>query len=412
MSSQKISATPQEQLKELRRGCSEVLPEDEFLKKLETSYQKQKPLIVKFGADPSRPDIHLGHTVVINKLRQLQDFGHEVHFLIGDFTAQIGDPTGRKTARQQLSEEEVKKNAQTYQEQIFKVLAPEKTKIVYNSHWLNQVHLGKFLQTLMTTTLVQLLSREDFSERFKNEQPIFLHEFVYPILQGYDSVVMKADIELGGTDQKFNLLMGRHLQKSYQLPQQVLLIMPLLEGLDGVNKMSKSMDNYIALTDSPKDMFGKVMSVSDVLMLRYYDLLSNQSHDDIESLKEGLKAGRVHPMEAKKQLAEEIVTRFHGAGTGHEERKRFEDLFSKKVVTSDLPLIRVSLDSQNRVNLASLLLDQGFAKSKSDARRLIQQNAVKIDGSSVSEENMLLEPNKEYVLRCGKLHLIKLKVQA
>jgi tyrosyl-tRNA synthetase len=410
MSSKRFTATPTEQLKELKRGTIEILPEDEMLKKLESSYETGKPLVVKFGADPSRPDLHLGHTVVMNKLKMLQDFGHEVNFLIGDFTAQIGDPTGRKTARQQLSAEEVKKNAQTYQEQIFKILDPEKTKVVFNSTWLNPVHLGQFLQVLMTTTLVQILSREDFTERYKNEQPIFLHEFLYPILQGYDSVAMKADIELGGTDQKFNLLMGRHLQKAFQQPQQALIIMPILEGLDGVNKMSKSFDNYIGLTDSPKDIFGKVMSISDQLMIRYYELLSSKTVEEFLQLQEGLKNGSFHPMEAKKQLAEEIVTRYHGPGSGAEERRRFEELFSKKSNTADMPVLQIQADPEGRINLVTLIAENGFTKSKSDARRLLQQNAVKVNGNPVTEEWFSVQPNTEYVLRAGKLHIVRLNV--
>lgn len=405
-----MKATPQEQLKELKRGAVEVIPEDELYRKLEESYKTQKPLVVKFGADPSRPDIHLGHTVVMNKLKTLQDFGHDIHFLIGDFTAQIGDPTGKNKTRQQLSADEVKRNAETYQDQVFKILDPSKTKIVYNSSWLGKIHLAQFLQTLMTTTVGQLLARDDFTERFNAEQPIYLHEFLYPILQGYDSVEMKADIELGGTDQKFNLLMGRHLQKSYGIPQQAVIIMPILEGLDGVNKMSKSLDNYISLTDSAKDIFGKIMSVSDVLMLRYYDLLSSLAVSQIEQMKADLLSGALHPMKAKKQLAEEIVTRFHGPGSGAEELQRFEELFSKKSLITDLPLVEVQLDPTGRINLVGFMTDQSFVKSKSDARRLLQQKAVKIDGEVVQEEWFQAQPGSEYVLRAGKLKMVKLRV--
>jgi tyrosyl-tRNA synthetase len=402
----RFKATPAEQLKELKRGAVEIVPEDELLKKLEHSYQTGKPLIVKFGADPSRPDIHLGHTVVMNKLKLLQDFGHEVNFLIGDFTAQIGDPTGRSKTRQQLTEEEVKKNAETYREQIFKILDPVRTKIVFNSTWLNPVQLSRFLQILMTTTVGQLLARDDFAERFKNEQPIFMHEFLYPILQGYDSVAMKADLELGGTDQKFNLLMGRHLQKSFGVNPQAVLIMPLLEGLDGVHKMSKSMDNTIGLTDTAKDMFGKVMSISDNLMLRWYELVSQLSTDAVNELKGKLENGQLHPMLAKKQLAAEIVDHYHGPGQGAEELKRFEDLFSKKSMTTDLPVIQPTLDEQGRVNLLSLIVEQGFTKSRGDARRLLQQKAVRVDGAVYEGEWLTLE--KEVVLKVGKIHIVKL----
>lgn len=403
--------TPEEQLKELKRGAIEIVPEEELLKKLQNSYEKNKPLVVKFGADPSRPDIHLGHTVVINKLKLLQDFGHEVHFLIGDFTAQIGDPTGRSKTRSQLTAAEVKKNAETYEEQIYKILDPNKTKVVFNSAWLNPIQLAKFMEILMTTTVGQLLARDDFSERFAKQEPIYVHEFLYPILQGYDSVAMKADLELGGTDQKFNLLMGRWLQKCYGLPQQAVLIMPLLEGLDGVHKMSKSMDNTIGLTESSKDMFGKVMSVSDTLMLRYYDLLSVLNSDQVDQVKKDLQSGALHPMIAKKQLAVEIVDRYHGPGSGALERQRFEDLFSggkSKVAATDLQLVKTTLDDQGRIHLMSVLIENGFVKSKSDARRLLSQKAVKLDGNVVTEEWVPAQAGVEYVLRAGKLNTVRL----
>ena len=408
MISKKFKATPLEQLNELRRAAVEMIPEDDLLKKLEVSYQSGKPLIVKFGADPSRPDIHLGHTVVMNQLRILQDFGHEVNFLIGDFTAQIGDPTGRSKTRQQLTANEVQKNSKTYQDQIFKVLNPEKTQVIYNSRWLNSIDLSSFLQILMSTTVGQLLAREDFTSRFRAEEPIFLHEFLYPLLQGYDSVVMKADLELGGTDQKFNLLMGRHLQKYYGLPQQAILIMPLLEGLDGVQKMSKSLDNFIALTDSPKDMFGKIMSISDLLMIRYYELLSMRPSHEIDKIKLELKEGKLHPMSVKKQLGIELVDLYHGLGTGTLEKERFEDLFSKKSLSIDLPVLQVHVNEQGKVNLITLMVEQGFVQSRSEARRLLQQNAVKIDGQSVTEEYFQLKHSGEQVLRVGKLHQLKL----
>ncbi len=410
MSSSRFRVTPQEQLKEIRRGVVEIISEDELLKKLQSSYESNQPLIVKLGMDPSRPDIHLGHTVVIQKLKLLQEFGHEVHFLIGDFTAQIGDPTGRNKVRQQLTKEEVKKNAKTYQDQIFKILDPEKTRIDYNSHWLHSVDLSQFLQILMMSTVGQVLARDDFSERLSKEQPIFLHEFMYPILQGYDSVVMKADIEFGGTDQKFNLLMGRHLQKCFNISPQSLIILPLLEGLDGVNKMSKSLDNYIALTDSAKDIFGKIMSISDSLMLKYYDLLSSKPTFLIEKIKNGLADGSLHPMMAKKELAEELVDRYHGLGVGAKEKKLFEELFSKKSLTTQLPVVEFACDEQSRLNLVSLLVEKGFVRSRSEARRLLQQRAVRVDGEVVTDEWFLCKKGQTYVLRAGKLTLLKISV--
>jgi tyrosyl-tRNA synthetase len=322
-----ITVSPEEQLKELKRGAFEILPEEEMLKKLKKSYEKQKPLVVKFGADPSRPDIHLGHTVVLQKLRLLQDFGHEIYFLIGDYTAQIGDPTGKNKTRPILTAEEVMINAQTYKEQVGKVLDMNKTKVVFNKDWLGKFSGLDLIQLMSKATVGAILQRDDFSKRYGSSEAIYLHEFVYPILQGFDSVHLKADLELGGTDQTFNLMMGRHLQYAYGQEAQCILTMPLIEGTDGVNKMSKSMDNYISLTETPTNMFGKLMSISDELMKKYYLLLCRRPAQEIESLIAGLGSGSVHPMEAKKSLAQEITGYYHGEAAGKEERDKFEARF-------------------------------------------------------------------------------------
>ena len=333
----KITVTPEEQMRELKRGTHEILPEEEMLKKLKKSYEQQKPLKIKFGADPSRPDIHLGHTVVLQKLRLLQDFGHEIYFLIGDYTAQIGDPTGKNKTRPILTEEDVRNNAKTYSEQVGKVLDMAKTNVVFNRDWLGKFSGLDLIQLMAKATVGAILQREDFSKRYTSGEAIYLHEAVYPVLQGFDSVHLKADLELGGTDQTFNLMMGRHLQNAYGQEAQCILTMPLIEGTDGVHKMSKSMDNYISLTESPTDMFGKLMSISDELMKKYWTLLSRRPSAEVDGILKGLADGSRHPMITKKDLAEEITGYYHGAAAGKDERDKFEARFSKKEVNeSDL----------------------------------------------------------------------------
>ena len=316
----KITVKPEDQLKELKSGVVDIIPESELLEKLKKSYEKDEPLKIKFGADPSRPDIHLGHTVVLQKLRLLQDFGHEIYFLIGDFTAKIGDPTGKSATRPILSDEEVIENAKTYSEQIGKILDMDKTKIVFNNDWIQELTPIDMIKIMAKVTVSSLLERDDFSKRYKAQEVIYMHEFAYPLMQGYDSVAMKSDLELGGTDQTFNLLMGRHLQKSFDQAPQCILTMPILEGTDGVNKMSKSLENYISLEDTPTDMFGKLMSISDELMLRYYELLCRRQASEIEKIITDIKSGAKHPMDAKKELASEIVDYYHKEGSGQEER--------------------------------------------------------------------------------------------
>lgn len=401
----RITVLPADQLKELKRGAFEILPEEELLKKLTKSYEKQKPLIVKFGADPSRPDIHLGHTVVLQKLKLLQDFGHEIYFLIGDYTAQIGDPTGKNKTRPILTAEEVMSNAQTYKEQVGKVLDMSKTKVVFNKDWLGKFSGLDLIQLMAKATVGAILQRDDFNKRYTNSEAIYLHEFVYPILQGYDSVHLKADLELGGTDQTFNLMMGRHLQHAYEQEAQCILTMPLIEGTDGVNKMSKSMDNYIALTDTPTNMFGKLMSISDELMKKYYLLLSRKPAAEVDATIDGLNKGTLHPMEAKKSLAAEITGYYHGEAAGKEEREKFEARFSKKQIPDDIQTVT---RPSGAINLLDLFMELQLIKSKSEGRRLIQQNAVKANFENHTAETLNLEKGSEVILKIGKLRMLKL----
>ncbi len=402
-----MTVSPEEQLKELKRGAFEILPEDELLKKLKKSFEKQKPLVIKFGADPSRPDIHLGHTVVLQKLRLLQDFGHEIYFLIGDYTAQIGDPTGKNKTRPILTAEEVMQNAQTYKEQVGKVLDMSKTKVVFNKDWLGQFSGLDLIRLMSKATVGAILQRDDFSKRYNNAEAIYLHEFVYPILQGFDSVHLKADLELGGTDQTFNLMMGRHLQYAYEQEAQCILTMPLIEGTDGVHKMSKSMDNYIALTDTPTNMFGKLMSISDELMKKYYLLLCRRPAHEVETIFSGLTGGTMHPMEAKKNLAAEITGYYHGEASGKEEREKFEARFSKKQIPDDIQTISKPAGA---INLLDLFVELELIKSKSEGRRLIQQNAVKVNFENHSAEVLNLEAGSEVILKIGKLRMLKIIV--
>lgn len=401
----RITVSPADQLRELKRGAFEILPEEEMLKKLTKSYEKQKPLIVKFGADPSRPDIHLGHTVVLQKLKLLQDFGHEIYFLIGDYTAQIGDPTGKNKTRPILTAEEVMANAQTYKEQVGKVLDMSKTHVVFNKDWLGKFSGLDLIRLMARATVGALLQRDDFSKRYGNAEAIYLHEFVYPVLQGFDSVHLNADLELGGTDQTFNLMMGRHLQHAYEQESQCILTMPLIEGTDGVNKMSKSMDNYIALTDTPTNMFGKLMSISDELMKKYYLLLSRRPAQEVDTIIANLTNGSLHPMEGKKSLAAEITSYYHGEGSGQEEREKFEARFSKKQVLED---VEVCEKPSGQLSLLDLMRDLKFIESNSEGRRLLKQNAVKIDGKTVNAETFVLEKGQEVILKAGKLRIVKL----
>jgi tyrosyl-tRNA synthetase len=394
-----------EQLAIIKRGSVEIIVEDDLLKKLEKSVASNKPLRIKAGFDPTAPDIHLGHTVLLNKMRQFQDLGHEVIFLIGDFTGMIGDPTGKSETRKHLTKEEVAENAKTYQAQIYKVLDKEKTTIAFNSTWMSKLGADEVIQLAARYTVARMLEREDFKKRYQAELPISIHEFLYPLIQGYDSVMLKADVELGGTDQKFNLLVGRELQKEYGQAPQSLVLMPLLEGLDGVNKMSKSLGNYIGINEPAGEIFGKVMSVSDVLMLRYYELVSAVPLNELATIKSNIQSGALHPMEAKKRLAVEMVNRFCSAGEGLQAREAFENVFSKKSLPDAIAVIELAWDAE-KMKLAKIIALAGVAKSNSEARRLIQQGAVEVNEQPIKDIDAELASGA-YVLRVGKKRFVK-----
>jgi tyrosyl-tRNA synthetase len=396
---------PEEQLKIIKRGTVEILVEGELLKKLERSYQTKTSLKIKAGFDPTAPDIHLGHTVLLEKMRQFQDLGHEVIFIIGDFTGMIGDPTGRSEIRRPLSGEEVLTNAETYKKQAIKILDPEKTKVVFNSEWMAKMTATDLIRLSAKHTVARMMEREDFKKRYASEQPIGIHEFIYPLIQGYDSVILKADIELGGTDQRFNMLVGRELQKEHDQEQQVVIMMPLLEGLDGINKMSKSLGNYIGITDTPKDMFGKIMSVSDELMLRYYELLSHISIDALNKLKEGLKNNEVHPMETKKSLALEIVERYYDRDKALRAKEEFETIFRKKGLPDDIPVFNPG--SNDEIWIPGIMKEAGICKSTGEGIRLIKQGGVSVDGEKWSEPDKKLPPG-EHLLKVGKRRFLKI----
>lgn len=385
----------QAQLALIKRGAVEILPEEELLKKLENG----RPLRVKAGFDPTAPDLHLGHTVLIQKLKHFQELGHQVFFLIGDFTGMIGDPSGKSETRKQLTREEVLKNADTYKEQIFKILDPEKTIVEFNHSWMEKLDAAALIELSAKYTVARMLEREDFKQRYQKQQSISIHEFLYPLIQGYDSVVLKSDVELGGTDQRFNLLVGRELQREYGQEPQVVLTMPLLEGTDGVNKMSKSLGNYVGINESPEEMFGKIMSISDDLMWRYLELLSDLNSSRIESLKVDVESGRLHPMDEKKALAQELVTRFHGADAAVCARAYFETRYQKKSLPDH---IRKQFSAPESVWICRLLVDLGFAKSTNEARRLIIQGALKVDGQAITDINFQFQSALHKVVEVGK----------
>jgi tyrosyl-tRNA synthetase len=385
----------QSQLELIKRGAVDVLPEEELIAKL----KKNRPLRIKAGFDPTAPDLHLGHTVLIQKMKQFQDLGHEVIFLIGDFTGMIGDPTGKSETRKQLTREEVARNAETYKEQIFKILDREKTIVEFNHRWMEKLDAAAMVELTAKYTVARMLERDDFKQRYQKQQPISIHEFLYPLIQGYDSVALKADVELGGTDQRFNLLMGRELQREYGQEAQVVLTMPLLEGLDGVHKMSKSLGNYIGITDAPEDMFGKVMSISDTLMWRYYELLSDKDMREIRICQAQVENGSLHPMAAKKLLGAELVARFHGPDAAASAQNYFESRFQKKSTEVD---IRQQFSAPEPIWICRLIVDLKFAKSTSDARRLIAQGGVRVDGQVVSDVNFQFHDASHRILEVGK----------
>ena len=389
---------------ELVRGCAEVLPQQELEQKL----QSGRVLKIKAGFDPTAPDLHLGHTVLINKLRQFQQLGHEVIFLIGDFTAMIGDPTGKNVTRMPLSEETVLENAKTYQNQVFKILDPEKTTVAYNSKWLNKFNAVDLIHLAATHTVARMLERDDFNKRYTTGQPIAIHEFLYPLLVGYDSVVLKADVEIGGADQKFNLLMGRELQKHYGFEPQVVMMTPLIEGLDGVKKMSKSLDNYIGITESAESMFGKIMSVSDDLMWRYIDLLSFKTGSEIQLMRKAVEQG-ANPRDTKIDFAKEIVARFHDAAQAENAHKEFIERFQKGIIPQDLE--QITFSSPEPLGLAQLLKQLNMTTSTSESIRLVKQGGVKINGEKVEDPGLVLALDKEYLIQVGKRRIAKIYLQ-
>jgi len=395
----------QDSLALIQRGADEILVEAELIEKL----KKNKPLRIKAGFDPTAPDLHLGHTVLINKLRQFQDLGHEILFLIGDFTGMIGDPTGKSATRPPLTREDVVENAKSYTKQVFKILDPDKTQVMFNSTWMNKMSPADMIQLAAKHTVARMLERDDFSKRYKGGQPIAIHEFLYPLIQGYDSVEMKADVELGGTDQKFNLLVGRELQKHYGQEQQVVLTMPILEGLDGVQKMSKSLNNYIGIDEAPDEMFGKIMSISDELMWRYFELLSFLPVEDIEKFKQDIEEG-INPRDIKFVLGEELVARFHSPEAAIQARENFIARFQKGAMPDDIPELELSA-VEGKLAIAHLLKQASLVQSTSEAFRMIKQGAVKIDGEKVTDKGLEIPAGTQHIFQVGKRRFAKVLVK-
>ncbi|WP_127009426.1 tyrosine--tRNA ligase [Veillonella sp. CHU110] len=394
-----------EQFRLISHGVADLLPEDEFKKKLEKSVATNTPLIIKLGLDPTAPDIHLGHTVVLRKLKLFQDFGHKVIILIGDFTARIGDPTGKSVTRPPLTEEQVITNAKTYQEQIFKVLDPEKTEVRFNSEWLSKLDFADVLKLASKYTVARMLERDDFHKRYTEGRPISIHEFMYPLMQGYDSIALKADVEFGGTDQTFNLLMGRHLQGEEGMPEQTIITMPILEGLDGVQKMSKSLGNYIGISEAPAEMYGKAMSIPDELMMRYFMLVTDMSIEEQEQLAKDLESCTAHPRDVKMKLAHTIVRLYHGEEAANFGQEEFVRVFQKHAMPTDIPEYKVAI-TEEPVFVPQLLSDAGLTASNGEARRSIKAGAFKIDGEKCNEEHIVLKDGM--VLQVGKRKFIKI----
>lgn len=388
----------------LKRGTEEILLEAQLVKKL----AEGRPLRIKAGFDPTAPDLHLGHTVLINKLKQFQDLGHEILFLIGDFTGMIGDPTGKNATRKALTKEQVIENAKSYQEQVFKILDPEKTKVVFNSEWMDKMTPAEFVQLTAKHTVARMLERDDFSKRYKSGQSIAIHEFLYPLIQGYDSVAMKSDLELGGTDQKFNLLVGRQLQEAYGQVPQVVMTMPILEGLDGVQKMSKSLNNYIGISDAPNEMFGKIMSISDDLMWRYFELLSFKPMDEVNAWHQECKGG-ANPRNYKVKLAQEIIARFHDQAAAVKALEDFEAQFKRGVIPDDINELELTATDSGYA-IALLLKDAGLTSGTSDSNRMIKQGAVKIDGEKISDNKLIVSVGSEAIYQVGKRKFAKVKI--
>ena len=398
------------QLSIIKRGAAELISEEELLRKFKKSLKTGRPLRIKAGFDPTAPDLHLGHTVLIQKIRQFQELGHHIIFLIGDFTGMIGDPTGKSETRKPLTKEDVARNAETYKVQIFKMLDEKKTEVVFNSSWMNNLSVSDLIILASKYTVARMLERDDFKKRYSGNRPIAIHEFLYPLIQGYDSVVLNADVELGGTDQKFNLLVGRELQREFGQEPQVVITMPLLEGLDGTNKMSKSLGNYVGITEPPGEIFGKIMSVSDELMLRYYELLSSISNTEIEALKDGLKKGTAHPKDAKSNLAKEIVARFHGKDAAVKAASEFDKVFKSKGLPEAIEEKTITIQTEE-IGIVDLLKTARLTPSTSEARRLIQQGGINVDGERISDINLKLSAGKTYLLQIGKRRFTRVVIK-
>jgi tyrosyl-tRNA synthetase len=405
-------AEVERQWETIRRGAVEIVPEEEMKEKLIQSVAEGRPLKVKLGLDPSAPDIHVGHTVVLQKLRQFQELGHQVQLIIGDYTGRIGDPTGKSETRKQLSEEDVKRNAETYQRQIFKILDPAKTKVYYNSEWLAPLTFEDVLKLAAQTTVARMLERDDFTKRYAANQPISLHEFFYPLMQGYDSVALQSDVELGGTDQKFNLLMGRHLQEKYGLPGQVAITMPLIEGLDGVQKMSKSLGNYIGIDEEPNEIYGKAMSIPDELMVKYFELATDLSNEEVDALRKGLADGTVHPRDAKMKLARRFVAMYHGEAAAEEAENYFKTVFQQNALPDDIAEVELPAGEleNGRIRVVRLLVLLGLQSSNGEARRSVEQGAVRINGERITDIHAEAAPKDGDIVQVGKRKFAKVKL--
>lgn len=400
----------EDQLEFLRRGTAEIISEDELATKLRRARDEGRPLRVKLGLDPSAPDIHLGHTVVLRKLRQFQDLGHEVICLIGDFTGRIGDPSGKSETRRQLTEEEVRANARTYEEQVFKILDPARTVTDFNSRWLAPMSFAGVVELSARSTVARMLERDDFSTRYREERPIYIHEFFYPLMQGYDSVALKADVELGGTDQKFNLIMARHIQREYGQEPEVAVIMPLIEGTDGAQKMSKSLGNYIGINEPPKEIYGKTMSIPDHLIVRYFELVTDVPMAEIRRIQAGMEDGSLNPRDGKMRLAREIVALFHGREAATAAEEEFRQVFGLGALPTEIPefLVEDGHLTEGRIWIARLVCLAGLAASNSEARRLVEQGAVQLDGERITDAGTDIEPRSGMVLQVGKRRVARL----
>tara|TARA_Y100000590_G_scaffold112343_1_gene128143 strand:- start:1938 stop:3152 length:1215 start_codon:yes stop_codon:yes gene_type:complete len=393
------------QLEILLSNVDEVLPENELFKKLNKSKKNNIPLNVKLGCDPSRPDLHIGHSVVLNKLREFQELGHNIVLVVGDFTAMIGDPTGRNKTRPQITIEETKINSKTYIDQVSKIINIDKTRIVYNSKWLNDLNFGKIISLCSKFTLAQFLARDDFNKRYNSGKPISLHEFMYPLAQAYDSVYLRSDIEIGGTDQKFNLLLGRELQKEFNLNQQVAMTMPLIEGTDGLDKMSKSYNNFIAFNDTPEDMYGKVLSIPDKLIIKYFSLVTNVQHKEIQDFEFSIKANNINYRDLKRKLAREIVSIYYDNKAATTAEVNFDKIFINKEIPDNIPEIEIS----SKIKIVKLIKESKLVESNSEIRRLIKQNAIRIDNIVVSDIHFEILPDKDIIIKIGKRKFLKVK---